>query len=583
MKEKFKILSIIDTPGENDDEDNYIVQFYLNKEYKKGFYLFLCKNNFVNEDIKKIFISNIEKYTNNILKLFNIMTEIFEDIYSREKIYNKGNPYSLENISSKIFIHIYPEKIFDLYNESLYKSLLFRINPRILTIPVLCHISCGKSSLLNLLMDEKQTLEQNEKKIIPVLGNTGCGKSSLLSLLMNTKLVQEQNEKKIKCNEENKIISLKQIDEEEHLYSTILEEIKICNREIDNQNFHTKDSEIIIDNKRDKNTYKDLLDYIEDKKTYKFGKKLKCLEHFNENRHFFCKKCYSFPKVELEFETNGKILVFCSCEPDKFDKENEKNKKIYEYIVNKYELINNEKENFITNSFLCNKHIKKYKYFCKICQKNLCRKCLQIEEAHNMHDLILFDFISDKIKEKIDYIKQVINSKPNIINNIYFNGNKIDIEELLNLIITDYSEYKNYNLIKSIENIYEFLFSKKQEILNNNCFSSLCEEKDHLSSLLEPLPKKEVVNNNVKIFYRSLSNNDYFINFRDVRDLFVFKVHNLFYFKVHNTKKEECQDDLCEKSTLLFLDGTNLYLLNSSNLERLLIKKCINYKKRTTT
>ena len=330
------------------------------------------------------------------IKETNIMNEVFEDIYRREVISH--------------IVYVYPKKIFNLYNKSLCENLLQSIKFSPFTILFIGTTNVGKSNLLNSLIRDNSFLVQHETN------KDECIEGIIWQI--------------------NKGLSI--------------------NNFVDHI-FLIKDYET---NKRDKDPYINSLDYKEDKKAYRFEKKLKLLDFFNENRHFYCKKCYSFPIVKLE---DNKLCIICNCEDDKFGKENEKIKNIFEYIINKNELINNEKENFITSSFCCNKHIKKYKYYCKICQKNLCRKCLQNEEEHHDHDLVLFDSNLDEIDEKIDYIKQVINKKINIINNIYFNGKKIDIEELFTLIINDYSEYKSYNLIKSIENFYEFLFFEKKK------------------------------------------------------------------------------------------------------------------------
>ena len=350
----------------------------------------------------------------------NIMNEDCEDTYREEEISTIVNPNSLEKKLD--FIYIYLKNIFKLYNKSLYENLLREIKFSPFTILLIGNTNPGKSTSINSLIGGKSFLVQQETS------NT-------------TKTIFLNKNDKDECIEE--IIG----EEFEGLISKLKSNYDSINE---------FGIEYFLDFLKEMSP----LDSKEAQKTYEFEKKLKFLDFLNENRHFFCKKCYSIPIVKLE---DNKLYIICNCEDGKFGKENKKSKNIFEYIINKNELINNEKENFMTSSFCCNKHIKKYKYYCKICQKNLCRKCLQNEKEHHNHDLVLFDSNLDEIDKKIDYIKQVINKKINKINNIYFNGNIIDIDELFTLIINDYSEYKSYNLIKSIENFYEFLDFKKKK------------------------------------------------------------------------------------------------------------------------
>ena len=176
---------------------------------------------------------------------------------------------------------------------------------------------------------------------------------------------------------------------------------------------------------------------------------------------------------------------------------------------------------------ICNYHNRKFQFYCKDCQQDICSNC--IEEIHVNHGLI--DLIGDNITKIIIFIKDVINknlkSKENY--NIY-NDNYYKIIKLLKNLILVYEEYPCYNIYYSIIAIHYFFLGikkHKNKLNNYNDIKVIC--------LKEKITKKKIrfpreFNNlkNEKIFqiyltkkgfdnlYIMIKNN---INFDDLKKL----------------------------------------------------------------
>ena len=207
----------------------------------------------------------------------------------------------------------------------------------------------------------------------------------------------------------------------------------------------------------------------------------KKMEFFNYI-HFVCKECCTIPKIEFKSEDTLNYCCNCNIESINPTIKNIKKEFIKQYILSKEELMENKKENLILVSFFCNKHIKKYKYFCNNCRKNLCRKCLK-NENHIGHDLIIFDSLLNELDLKIEDIKKKLNINPknelnkDIFDNLNFKDNIIGYKHLFMIIINDYYEYQNYNIIKSIENIYDFLNNKNTKNMETSEIANILKEK----------------------------------------------------------------------------------------------------------
>ena len=99
------------------------------------------------------------------------------------------------------------------------------------------------------------------------------------------------------------------------------------------------------------------------------------------NNHFICKKCNKVPRIE--FADLNMLNYACGCLEDK----NLGIDTIKEKSITEFE---NDRGN-ITKYLKCQIHHKKYHYYCKYCNVNLCRDCLSKQTQHRYHAIYLFD------------------------------------------------------------------------------------------------------------------------------------------------------------------------------------------------
>ena len=220
---------------------------------------------------------------------------------------------------------------------------------------------------------------------------------------------------------------------------------------------------------------------------------------FGENCHFLC-ECKKIPF--LIFYLNWEIKYLCKCKQEKMPFE-----KLFENLYISEE--NDDKE------LKCKEHLdEKYNHYCKTCNENLCRKCINDHE-HVGHEINYIGFenavnksqyIKEKENERNDFEKIIpsldedtenFNSEK-INDEIYSNGNNIEnekskindfliqkkeiflgeeekkeinkilndrekllekdelIKRLFNIILFDLDNYPNYNLLKTISNLEMF-------------------------------------------------------------------------------------------------------------------------------
>ena len=113
--------------------------------------------------------------------------------------------------------------------------------------------------------------------------------------------------------------------------------------------------------------------------------------------HFLCEECLNIP--EITFFTNNKIKYKCQCKQLELTKE-----KIYEIYDS---LLYSGKGNENINKLKCNEHQKEFFAFCMVCKKNICNKCLENCNKHNIKvlksDINIYKkiiYINEKLKEK---------------------------------------------------------------------------------------------------------------------------------------------------------------------------------------
>ena len=193
----------------------------------------------------------------------------------------------------------------------------------------------------------------------------------------------------------------------------------------------------------------------------------------NEKLYKFiiCPKCCSTP--EILFKTTKSINILCNCSKIENDR--------MEDIINNY-IIGNKNIKVKIGDYSCKIHFnKKYEYFCKDCNKNICRDCKVIDDKHSTHELLPFlEYESkfQKIEEKIGKVNE-------------------NFKEVIKVIIENYKNYPNYNLYKNINNVYN--------LLNDNTNFDNCEHNENINEIIKwikirsPKELSERINNIDKI------------------------------------------------------------------------------------
>ena len=186
------------------------------------------------------------------------------------------------------------------------------------------------------------------------------------------------------------------------------------------------------------------------------------------NDHFICLKCNQVPRIE--FIDLKKFNYTCGCHEDK----NIEIDKIKEKSIAEFE---NDKDE-ITKYLKCQIHHKKYHYYCKYCNVNLCRECLSKKTEHRYHSLYLFDLHIFETNEIIYNIYKILNDDSKNLNMENIEYNIIEkILFLFSVIVKDFTYYPNYSHFKIFQNTLTFfktLFSKSE---NNKIIESLEIEK----------------------------------------------------------------------------------------------------------
>lgn len=158
-------------------------------------------------------------------------------------------------------------------------------------------------------------------------------------------------------------------------------------------------------------------------------------------KHFLCK----FPPLSIPtFKINNNILkVSCYCNRN----EEFTYKLALKNLVDDIEEYRNLNDYYRCSSI---KHKnKKFKYFCKKCNRHLCKLCLQNTSYHKGHDLVILKDQYLVTKE----LAQKINDKINKINNI-----DKDLKELFNIIYDNFSNYPiNYSYIMIFKEFEKYI------------------------------------------------------------------------------------------------------------------------------
>ena len=286
----------------------------------------------------------------------------------------------------------------------------------------------------------------------------------------NKKLKEENNRLKLE------IIKLTVIQNMDNIFKEKIENKQI--NEISDSKLEGNDKSISFSfnpNKTEKSLTSNLIDdYVNSISFVDKESSISFIEPFIEKLknfsfldiHFICKKCNKVPRIEF---VDLKMLNYtCSCHKDK----NLGIDIIKDKSITEFENDNGD----ITKYLKCQIHHKKYHYYCKYCNINLCRECLSKQAKHISHIIYLFDFHTFEANENIYNIYLILNSKKLNIEKIEY-GIIDKILFLFSVIVKDFIYYPNYSHFKIFENALTFFKIFFSNAENNKIIESLGIEK----------------------------------------------------------------------------------------------------------
>ena len=251
------------------------------------------------------------------------------------------------------------------------------------------------------------------------------------------------------------------------------------------------------------------------------------LKDLNNIYHYICRKCHTFPYIEIIDKNTIKYKCQCKKKEKEEEKETKKDKEIIKEtneeekkeeesskIMKIKDLINNIKKEKKENDeeiqgLICDKHGEEFRYYCSDCRENICKDCCELhfktkpcECAFDVFDFKNYEYFqkSEKLNE---YFKTKQNSDNKNQNNNAFgeissiskeesnsgelknngtvneiiptNNTHIIMEEnnpyyfyeLFKIIYKDYKNYPNNSHFNNIDNIFKFM-QKEMDEQNNN-------------------------------------------------------------------------------------------------------------------
>ena len=221
-----------------------------------------------------------------------------------------------------------------------------------------------------------------------------------------------------------------------------------------------------------------------------------------------CSKCfYKLDDNSVNYKCNICNQLFCQNCINYHDKKTKHNSKV----------------NYIYQYQLCQIHNEKYSFFCETCKINICMKCKDLHEGHNLKNFL--DIIPnikqrDSVNENIKKFKERINQTFSIIDNykkdIMNRFNKIkdffdflnDVNDKLllhfNYTYYDYYNFVNYNYLLNFikeEDIYDsskyinYLIINEEPTNDNNDNIGEIQVEKHLEYINDPDSLKYVKGN----------------------------------------------------------------------------------------
>ena len=187
------------------------------------------------------------------------------------------------------------------------------------------------------------------------------------------------------------------------------------------------------------------------------------LEFSSQYSKFFCLDCERTPEIQFKYLEN--LTISCGCSKD--SQLNLVTLQKYIININGFDLLELEKY------FICQKHRKIFKFYCRKHNFHMCNDCELCEDIDQLIDFNIDEF---HIKEKILFIAKCLHNVDNNLNfqtsiNDNFDKENINddyLKKLISTLIYEYLETPNIIIRKNINKFYQILLSLKNEKNKND-------------------------------------------------------------------------------------------------------------------
>lgn len=250
---------------------------------------------------------------------------------------------------------------------------------------------------------------------------------------------------------------------------------------------------------------------------------------YYEKDIILCKKCNFHILVQfIDFDT---FIGKCNCQGEGkiYSIEKDYNKFFFTNDNNNFNDIddtnlenNSIQEDIISANFSCKEHSYKFKFYCMLCQKNLCDVC-KISHKNNCknkdaNDFYRFENNQKEMLEKINFILECFNLKKtqnpedisiNLLKelNESIKSDKMNIKKFVSAMIMNYINTPNFEVIQNINNFIKFINNSKNKAKLNSDIS----DKIMINSESEYLENK-IKNNLINIIEIKIINKNFNID-----------------------------------------------------------------------
>ena len=171
------------------------------------------------------------------------------------------------------------------------------------------------------------------------------------------------------------------------------------------------------------------------------------LKEVDDNYHYLCPKCLTFPKIEIISQNTIKYRCLCIGKGKEKEEKEEimKIKDLIKEIKNEKNINNKE-----IKGLICNEHKQEFRYYCPDCGMNICKDCCESHfQKKCRYHFIVFDFNNYDTSKKVNKLLPYFNSKQK----------NIEIKE---------EENNDGNISELMENTSAFQEGTNSERLKNN-------------------------------------------------------------------------------------------------------------------